>query len=101
MAFAPLRKTDLSQFFYLSAQIQFRLKTRHIFNIFGLADQYSIEKTFHPFFIPLYRPDSAGPALLFQALSGRERPIEQHRVLQRARCQRVYVVWHQRWIEPF
>ena len=47
--FALERKTDLSQSFYVSAQIQFRLKAKHIFNIFEVADQNPLEKTFHPF----------------------------------------------------
>ncbi|MNQ78936.1 hypothetical protein D3C85_938620 [compost metagenome] len=98
IAFAPLHKTDMSQSFYLSAQI---VKSRHFFNIFDPADQNSLEKTFHPFSVSVYSQYTAGPALLFQAVPGRKRLIEQHSILQRTRCKRIYVVWYQRWPQPF
>jgi signal transduction histidine kinase/ligand-binding sensor domain-containing protein len=37
-------KTDLSQSFYLSSQIQFQLKAKHFFNIFEAADQDILKK---------------------------------------------------------
>jgi hypothetical protein len=98
IAFAPLHKTDTSQSFYLSAQI---VKPRHFFNIFDLADQNSLEKTFHPFSVSVYSPCTAGPTLLFQAVPGRKRLIEQHGILQHTGCKRIYVVWHKRWTQPF
>jgi signal transduction histidine kinase/ligand-binding sensor domain-containing protein len=41
-----LHKTDLSQSFYLSSQIQFQLKAKHFFNIFEAADQDILKKLF-------------------------------------------------------